>query len=557
MSNLFYLDNRSAIQVHGSFLYGYAYTDRAVIFGSKGLRDYLRENPENLLPDEGRFAAIFVDNDELTIKVDSTGQELLYLYQAGEDWAISNSFMHLVHRVSASRKLSFYEPAAMNFHLKDGKHIGEQLISHRTMVKQIKTVPLGHEVRVSRSTGRLNVKKLPFLHKYGDLASDGYSDLLKRFLDRSSGLLQAIAAHGYEFNLSLSGGYDSRLVLALLIQSGAAPNVRISSLTSKPNDFKVAKSLCDRFRLPLNQPRGTSSPRNMSSSDSIRMYLESCGGTYLPFYPVMRNRLNPQGEFHLTGDQPSGLSFLAGRAKFNGEVPKIAEDIRLALSQRVHGEQVREDFLSTFSDLGVASEDPVAPLVFYSAIRARHHGGRSWYKSLGDSALLTPLMHSDLIRLDVHNVRAGHRQASSGYGSKQKFFADVFSAIGGWPLEEPFETDNRQFPTALLDESPFRGGVRIEPSDFEVYGHLGDIEADPSDKTVPPLDLDLWDGPDRIRHDLGILLKRTRQRDGNLFSADDLATARDQVESAGNLSHEARKLCHVVSVDVVQAATID
>lgn len=552
-SNCFYIDRAMSAEIIRSKLYGYAYTDEALIFGSTGYDLYEKSSKSREIPSEGRFAGVFVTGDSVLIKADATGQETLFLYRDGLDWAVSNSFMLLLSKVRTRATVTLYEPAAMSFHLKEGRHLGEQLVSHKTMVDEIKMLPLGHELIIDRRTGDLKIREREFLSTYSMGAQMSYEDLLRNFMERSAGLLRALATQKTSMNLSLSGGYDSRLVLALSLMAGNTRGLRVTSLTSKPLDFKVAKALSERFDLALNQAPESRTPRTLSASDSIRLYLLSCGGVYLPYYPVTRHRLSREPELHLTGDQPSGLSFLAGKARFNGEIAKIADDIGDALEDRAYGNEVRSDFLSTFVDLGIDSDHPAAPLAFYSAIRARHHGGRSWYKSLGDSALFTPLMHSDLMRLDIANATAGYRNSESGYGSKQKFFADAFSAVGGWALEEPFETPQRAFPSALLGSSPFRGGVGMTPTNLDVYGSVGDIDdGDADGAATHDFNLDLWDGVSGVKRHLLTLAKKAQSRDhAHVFSAQDLETAVAQASGDGNLTNGARQLCHVVSVDTI------
>ena len=551
-TNSFYMDRDSLSDFTESRLLGYAHSDDALVFGTSGLRQYIASGNEVSTLTEGRFVGIFQQRQQLTIRTDATGQELVYLYQSGDDWAISNSFMLLLAHKSDMATMDFYPAAAMNFHLKQGRHIGEQLVSHKTQVRQISILPIGHALLIDTISGALRVEKRGFLENYRASSDTGYFDLFARFLNRSSGVLRAATQAGAPLNLSLSGGYDSRLVLGLALAAGVSEKMRVTSLLSKPNDLAVAESLAKRFNLSLNTETGPTARRTLSAADSVRLYLLSCGATYLPFYPVLRHSLAPDAELHLTGDQPSGLSFLAGKAQFNGTIAKIASDIEESLADRAYGKEVSQDFLGLFDDLEIDSDHPAAPIAYYSAVRARHHGGRSWYKSLGPSVLFTPLMHSDLLKLDVSNAEAGHRDARNGYASKQKFFADAFSAIGGWATEEPFETPSRAFPQSLLHDSPFRNGYTIEPMEVIPYGAPSDLGETSSSADMYDLDLDMWDNSGAIKAHLHTLLRRSKNKEARkLFTSEDLKRAREQAESDSNLSHGTRQLCHIVSTDIV------
>ena len=67
---------------------------------------------------------LFVKGEKAIIRTDSTGQEILYVFQKGSDWIISNSFLLLAERAARKHKLSMYGPSVLGFHLKEGVHIG-------------------------------------------------------------------------------------------------------------------------------------------------------------------------------------------------------------------------------------------------------------------------------------------------------------------------------------------------------------------------------------------------------------------------------------------------
>lgn len=104
-----------------SLLFGYGITDDSLIFGTDGLSQYLAANGADF-PEEGRFCGFLIDTGKVIIRTDRTGQECLYLYSNGDDWAVSNSFLLLATQVAKRTELTFYPPAAHSFHLKNGAH---------------------------------------------------------------------------------------------------------------------------------------------------------------------------------------------------------------------------------------------------------------------------------------------------------------------------------------------------------------------------------------------------------------------------------------------------
>lgn len=526
-----------------SQLYGYGITPDALIFNTLGLNEYLSNSTSKPLPEEGRFCGIFVEKNNIVIKTDKTGQELLYFFQAGDEWAVSNSFLLLAKHASKKTELTFLPEIASGFHLKNGKHIGEQLLSHQTMIKEISIIPLTWQVQVSRKTGDVTFLKTSYLDRFQLSESETYEETLVSVLESGAGLLLALSTAGYNLNPHLSGGYDSRLVMCMMEIAGIKENVNVSSYKHKIDDFRSAKLVCEYFGYPMNGQR-VKQLNFFSAGDALRAYLLSCGGTYLPVYPIHDYLQRGPFEVVLTGDQPTGWSHFAGNAQFNGTAEKIAEDIVQYMRNRNHGEKLKEYFYSTFDVLGIEPDHPAAMLAHYNAIRSRHHCGRNWYKSMGSRILFTPLMDSRFIAMDLFNLKNGFHPT--------KIFIDAFSATGQWAMTIPFETPSRRFDENLVNNSPFKDGVALSPKKYTIYGT-------PESQTSEDLP-DIFDIPIETGFNdemMKVLLSRSfyaskQTWQSDVFTEKDIARAREEIKNEGTLSHGYRMVAHILSVDMIQ-----
>jgi len=147
-------------------LAGYATTDEALVLGRHGLEQYLAAGHSAADMREGRFFGVFPNGATTTIKTDRTGQEQMFLFRNGSAWAVSNSFFLLAMHVAKAHRLTLYLPALMSFHLKSGRHIGEQLVSHKTPVAEIQMIPATTEVIVDRASGKLTLKSHDFFEAF-------------------------------------------------------------------------------------------------------------------------------------------------------------------------------------------------------------------------------------------------------------------------------------------------------------------------------------------------------------------------------------------------------
>jgi hypothetical protein len=539
--NCFVFTKEDVLNLKESYLSGYAITDGALIIGNEGLKEYYNDGGVKL-PTDGRFAGIFLlPNGNINIRTDQTGQELIYFFEDGGNWAISNSLLLLADTVKSSTKFTAYLPAIHGFFLKNGIHIGEQQISHRTVFDKIRLLPLTSELTVDNRTREIKEDRRSFLEQFSLGLDVSYEDHFIETMERGAGLLGALQVAGAPLNLFLSGGYDSRLVLCMALANGDLnENFRVSSHEFKADDFRVANSLTERFNIPLNVSV-PSHKSTLTSSDSIRAYILNSGCNYLPFYPVSSYYIHEGADIRLTGDQPTGWSHFAGTALFNGNAEKIANDIRTGLKERGTGEAVSKEFLSTFNELQIDKSHPAAMLAHYCAIRSRFHCGRNSYKSLGSSFLFTPLMQRSFVALDLYNAMNGYHPT--------KFFADAFSAFGDWALTEPFETKAREFSKELIDTSPFKGGVSISPRKYKVYGHFGQQKE--TSRDIYSLELNISNSQDKIKDELQTMFYRShRSKKSGIFMDKDFSLANKEIHANQSLSHGYRKLSHIVTTDI-------
>ena len=110
----------------------------------------------------------------------------------------------------------------------------------RTLFREIKSLdPPG----VCRLTGSLDVVGRPASLCLPDFSRAGRQEIVNHFRDRSARLFALYAAHfGNEIECSMSGGLDSRLMLAALLRAGVLPTILVYG-EKEAIDVKIARQI--------------------------------------------------------------------------------------------------------------------------------------------------------------------------------------------------------------------------------------------------------------------------------------------------------------------------
>ena len=145
--------------------------------------------------------------------------------------------------------------------------------------------------------------------------------------------------------------------------------------------------------------------------------------------------------------------------------------------------------------------------------------------------------------MDLYNLENGYHPT--------KLFVDAFSAFGGWALNEPFETPDRDFDPILIENSPFKGGVEIVPRKYSIFGKI--------ETEYPMQEPDIFDIPLELGYDDELVkksleqsfLRATLAKNCSVFTSDDFNIAKQEIHQNGSFSHGYRKLAHILSVDMV------
>lgn len=229
--------------------YGFAIVNNEILF-----------DKEKIIVEEldgtGSYIYINREDNKISIYQDFSGCYGLYIYEDVEKdfFAISNSFLKLTNYLKEIVPLSLDEDYA-NCYIPAG------LVSfsfERTLINEIKVLPPDCIVNIDIFNKTISYSKIDYGEKSVDLDSKEGLMLLDKWFEKWVNIFNSLYAKTNNIQLDLSGGFDTRVILSLILYS----NINLSNIsihTKKPSsprnseDFEIANKISDEFGFKLNE----------------------------------------------------------------------------------------------------------------------------------------------------------------------------------------------------------------------------------------------------------------------------------------------------------------
>jgi len=364
------------------FLHGCAFHDSDIIIGNFGYRKFRHNRNMTIDPGhDGAYITLNRDGDSITIGTDHGGYSHLFFYSVPGFWAISNSFLDLVGYISRSNgRLTADVVSLSGFCIRSA--LGDQPSTLSTAVKEISILPPGKKIVATEAT---SVSPATFglvdidtrLHDLPSTEEEALELFISIWLSRVSTILQS----GLRISCDITGGRDSRAVLAIILRVAKVLDAPLSELVhfnsnrSLNKDFEVANQIAEEFSLEL----GRNSPFN-----SMRPDHEDAYRIWRALYPGAYHRL------HIPSIARSHefVWFSGGGGESHRRVVGIGwckevEDLVIKAQADFPSVAIHERFLKQFRlDLeslrfGREAEFPSLLLHFRNFRERFHHGRRS------------------------------------------------------------------------------------------------------------------------------------------------------------------------------------
>ncbi|MBQ3090729.1 MAG: hypothetical protein IJD21_09260 [Oscillospiraceae bacterium] len=262
----FVLDSRKLEAVEDR-LYGYCLLEDG-IYEDPDLRQGRKIQPDG----RGVYVLLCREGDRITIHQDFNGSFGLYLYETEGWYAISNSFLMLTDYVGRQGPLTLNETTA--------KHLTVSGLTSmaytETLANEIRIIPKNARLTLHVGTGALETEYLDYGENSLELNSPEGIQALDRWYSRWVSVFRSLKQAEASIQVALSGGCDSRMVMALALASGIdLSQVHVRSINdglhTHSEDYEIASEIAASFGFPLNEGRNDQSRVNYSLEDTLNI----------------------------------------------------------------------------------------------------------------------------------------------------------------------------------------------------------------------------------------------------------------------------------------------
>lgn len=229
-----------------SRIYGYVIDGNTMyhnyIFPDSSIPEFTKENV-------GFYTLIKREQSKIEISMDAMGYGLVYYYNDGEFWAASNSFYKLMTYLKTRVKLTF--DSEYGYLFSGVPHYGT-IVHSRSLIKEIKLLALNEKIVVDTERSSMSITQIAFDPIVKINTAEGL-EAIDKWARKWIKFVRLLAKRGEQINVQLSGGFDSRFVMSLILASGIdMDKINIESSIGLKEDFEIASSIAEHYNFKLN-----------------------------------------------------------------------------------------------------------------------------------------------------------------------------------------------------------------------------------------------------------------------------------------------------------------
>ena len=499
-------DTESSIFIHdtghGLFFRGQAldHETSSMVLGAKGFFDFQKKFPDYLKPSEiadfeGSFVLARWDESTFSIQTDLYSVYRLLFFSNDELIIASDSLVvvtECMKKLGIKRKLN-RDVALIKAWNASG--LPNCPFTPELIVKGIFTSQVGSSIHGNWTEHGLKAELIQ--RNVLDLFSpkkQEYIEILSNCVKRMySSIKFATEAFSPVIEFGLSGGIDSRVLLALCLQSQSIMDKLIINTNTSPtriNDYNVVSALSEKYSFEFNN-RELRNEKLSQYAPNRRLIKNRLGfwklaglGTYDPFY------MTPHFYTH-----PCVISMGGVGAEPVKQTMDTSRIDNLARSQHpLVREKVREKLAETVSEMGISPESGHAMKFFHMSYKASYHLG---FKIAQSSMLLRPYVQKSIFSIGISENNPFRGKPNQGPTALHDMMILLDPELASLPYDTEKKNISPEYAYQRLEEL---GG----PIEFDelasplIFGSIEDVNNGPAQCFLNMVDDFKWeDGVDQ------------------------------------------------------------
>ncbi len=387
-------------------LYGYSVQESGIYEN-----DNLTETAVLGLDGCGAYVYVEVKDGKIAIQQDFNGSYGIYLFRKDGYFALSNSFLRLLEYVKTRFPVSLNRDYANHFLL---EVLVNSVAYSDTLIQEITTLDKDALIEIDIQDKTLEFHLLDYEESSEWINSEKGLAILDRWFLKWTSIFRKLKNKTNQIMIDLSGGYDSRVIFLLMLQSGInLGEIYVRSINdtlhTHKEDYEIASEIAERYGFELNNKKiikNAALPYSMEDILNISFY------TKLGFHKEMyfRHSRNEWKRYRITGKGGETV-----RAYWNMTAEQFKDKMcapARQYSQNILGDMVESTHrLINFSYKAMKEKHQIVddnskdyPIYMYREIRNRGHFGKwSVENYFSNNYDLSPFMDPLLLKLRLND----------------------------------------------------------------------------------------------------------------------------------------------------------